>query len=150
MKNNFVACEERPYPDEYLLVELDCDTGRARSRNSIVKRKFNHFFRRGADLFGRLNDYNPDDTKVYPDGKYRHYWRVKRSGTEEVYTLYCCYFEWRIGGNDRGAHLGELMELLDPEMYAGFAAKSFEQITWRPIDTEPVRKSAGSDLDLPF
>lgn len=150
MENNFVGCEERPCPDEYFLVDLNCDTGRARSQNSIIKRKFNFFFRRGADLFGKLNDYRPDDTEIYPDGKYRHYWRVKRIGTDEVYTLYCCYFEWRIGGDDRCAHLGELMELLNPEMYPGFSRKTFEEIAGRPLNTHPVDVVSGPVADLPF
>lgn len=148
MVNNFVPCDERPAPDEYFLVHLDCDSGRARTANSILKRKFGYYLNRGCEVFGStLNDLNLSLVEMYPDGKYRHYWKVKRIDTEEVFTIYCCYFAWRIGGNNRCAHLGELMEVLNPEMYAGFGLKSFEEITGRPLDTSPV---SALDDEFPF
>ncbi|MFA5387190.1 MAG: hypothetical protein WC322_02230 [Candidatus Paceibacterota bacterium] len=146
----FILCDRQPIedyfavPDEYFLVELDCDHGRARTPQSIWKKKFMYYCEKTRELFGDSpNDVIIPEREVYRDGRYRHYWRLKRVGTEEIYTIYCCYYVWRIGGNDQCAHLGELMELLNPEMYAGYSLKSREEIVnqWREQTLSGLQKA---------
>ncbi|MFA5517376.1 MAG: hypothetical protein WDA20_13950 [Desulfuromonadales bacterium] len=138
MEHSFELSDERPIGDEFLLMELQCDTGRARTANSRLRKQFGFYLDRTVELFGNvLNDLNLDLVKEYPDGKYRHYWKVRKKGTDEIYTIYTCYFWWRIGGNDCCAHLGELMEILNPTIYAGYSGKTFEEITGRPGKHNP-------------
>lgn len=52
--------------------------------------------------------------------KYTDSFTVRDSDNGEIFTIYRCYGEWRIGGNrDACSSLGVLMEKIEPKLYAG-------------------------------
>lgn len=61
--------------------------------------------------------------------KYTDSFTVRNTNSGEIFTLYRCYGEWRIGGNREAcSSLGALMEKIEPKRYAGFSRVPSEAI----------------------
>lgn len=66
--------------------------------------------------------------------KYSNHLIVTHGDTGEVFTIYTCFGEWRVGGRSEACtRIGELLELIEPERYSGFGLLSAEEIMANPL-----------------
>lgn len=95
------------------------------SKIADTAREYQFYFDRLCKLFGPPND--PLFHYGESSKKYRHYWTLKHKtaqGTIEIYTRANIF---RVGGTC-SEKVGELLELIDPEAFAGFGALSADDI----------------------
>lgn len=125
MQNNFELTDESE--EGSLLAELECDMGRLRTWRAKGEKQSKFYLGRIIELFGnKPNNRNEQERQIYPDGKYQSWYKIRHKVTGEVFTLYTNYRWWRVGGRGRVA-LGELLELLNPDVYTGHTGKQYSE-----------------------